>query len=558
MKKYLMMFAAALFAFAACENEPETPQEPPVSNDKISVAPETTTFTPEGGSQQVMVTSSGEWTLSAEETYDWISADVESGVDGDIVTFTADANASGSQRVAEYTFTCGEATAIFTAISQSSDPETFELGSEPEMEISAESQRISVDVTTTLNYRTISSSLEEGVDWVTFNAALESENGATMYFDVVANEGEESRTAAITIAEATGEFEPFVVTLTQRPVPYIRVDKTDYFPTLEDTSLEIPVSANVEYDVTVSDSWLTYVSTSPEGVNTFTMSAATEERTATVTFTERNPLEGVEPVVTTVNVTQREAALVQYAINMSDARFFPEEWNNAAPLQNLGTLTLEALIRPDNFDKGGSGTVSTIMGIEGKFLVRIGDAGVPNNQIQIATAAGNYTDASLQLNTGEWYHLAVTYDNAARALNVYLNGELAYTTTTSYIGYVNFGVERGNETGSWGNVVRVFWVGYSYEPVRDFEGLMAEVRIWNRVLSSDEINAENHFYTVDPTSEGLVAYWKCNEGTGNTIKDYSSSGNDCVGQYGLHQTGSGSYIYTTGDPVTNWVEVALP
>ena len=76
-----MMFAAALFAFAACENEPETPQEPPVSNDKISVAPETTTFTPEGGSQQVMVTSSGEWTLSAEETYDWISADVESGVD---------------------------------------------------------------------------------------------------------------------------------------------------------------------------------------------------------------------------------------------------------------------------------------------------------------------------------------------------------------------------------------------------------------------------------------------------------------------------------------------
>ena len=52
-----------------------------------------------------------------------------------------------------------------------------------------------------------------------------------------------------------------------------------------------------------------------------------------------------------------------------------------------------------------------------------------------------------------------------------------------------------------------FYLGRSYANNRDFCGLMSEVRVWNRALSAAEINAENHFYTVDPNSEGLVAYW---------------------------------------------------
>lgn len=46
--------------------------------------------------------------------------------------------------------------------------------------------------------------------------------------------------------------------------------------------------------------------------------------------------------------------------------------------------------------------------------------------------------------------------------------------------------------------------------------------------------------------------------TGTTVQDYSSSGNDCTGQYGLYQAGSGNNTYTTGDTIINWVEVALP
>lgn len=52
---------------------------------------------------------------------------------------------------------------------------------------------------------------------------------------------------------------------------------------------------------------------------------------------------------------------------------------------------------------------------------------------------------------------------------------------------------------------RCFWIGYSYNNERWLDADIAEVRIWNRVLSEEEINAKDHAYEVDPNSEGLVA-----------------------------------------------------
>lgn len=558
MKKISIFMAAAamLFAFAGCEPEEQKVTEEPVSKDKISIAPNTKTFSPDGGTQPVMVTSSTDWTVTPAEEYSWISVDPVSGTDGDAVTFTVDPNATGKQLTAEFVFKAGDAEAIFTAISQSSDPVVLKLVSDADMEISHESERITVQVETNLSYRTLVPSVGDA-DWITFNAALESENGATLYFDVAALEGMESRETVITVSDPDNGCEPVSVNLKQRAMPVITPEKVEYFVALDATSLEIPVTTNVEYEVAVEGDWLTYAG-NENGVEKFTFSTATERREATITMTEKSPLGEAAPVVATVSVLQREAALVTSAINFSNARIFPEEWNNAQPLQYMSALTIEALVRPDNFEKGGSGTLSTIMGIEGQFLVRVGDAGVPNNQLQIATSAGNYTDAALQLNTGEWYHIAVSYDKNTHKIQVYINGELKMDSYTSFVSTVNFGVARGNETGAWGSVVRVFWIGYAYAPERDFEGLMTELRIWDRALTADEIQAENHFYTVDPESEGLVAYWKCNEGQGTTVKDYSASGNDLTGQVGLHQEGSGNNTYTTGDTQINWVEVSLP
>ena len=87
-------------------------------------------------------------------------------------------------------------------------------------------------------------------------------------------------------------------------------------------------------------------------------------------------------------------------------------------LSGMNQLTIEALVRINLFGK----LISTVMGIEGTFLFRIGDAGVPDNQLQLATSSGNVTDAAWQIPTNEWVHLAATFNSEDGAVEVYLKG----------------------------------------------------------------------------------------------------------------------------------------
>lgn len=205
------------------------------------------------------------------------------------------------------------------------------------------------------------------------------------------------------------------------------------------------------------------------------------------------------------------------------------DWKKPEVANNLRQLTAEALIRVSKFDK----MLTTIMGIEGGFLIRIGDAGIPQNQLQIANPDHNVTSADLSIPTGEWVHIAVTYDADAKKVIVYINGKNKLEDTVD-CGAVNWGQTMTDEGNG-------FWIGHSYNRDRWLEGEISECRIWNRVLTADEINAKNHFYLVEPDSEGLAAYWKFDEGTGQTVTDYTGNGNNGMAL----------------DPIS-WVEVALP
>lgn len=218
---------------------------------------------------------------------------------------------------------------------------------------------------------------------------------------------------------------------------------------------------------------------------------------------------------TVVYYVFRGAALINVVAGLAENRAWPD-WKDASPVTDMGQFTLEALVNCTQFGR----QISTIMGIEGQFLIRIGDAGVPDNQIQVATRAGNLTNADLQLETGRWYHVAVTFDRGA--VKVYIDGfeRLSGSVGTST---VNFGVIHSDESDGR---PRCFWIGYSYNDERYLDGYISEARIWNKALTADEINATNHFYKVEPDSEGLVAYWKFNDGAGSVVKDHTSYGND--------------------------------
>lgn len=210
------------------------------------------------------------------------------------------------------------------------------------------------------------------------------------------------------------------------------------------------------------------------------------------------------------------ASLVNVVADIDQNWAWPA-WKNAAPVTDMARFTLEALVYGDTFGR----EISTILGIEGVFLVRLGDTGLPRNQIQIATKNDkNLTDAALQLEPKRWYHLAVTFD--AGAVTVYIDGAARCSGTVN-ASPVNFGVEHSDEADG---KPRCFWIGYSYDANRCFDGKVSEVRIWNRVLSSEAINAPEHFYQVAPDADGLVAYWKFDEGTGRSVKDHTAYGND--------------------------------
>lgn len=239
----------------------------------------------------------------------------------------------------------------------------------------------------------------------------------------------------------------------------------------------------------------------------------------------------VLPSARSVYYVFQGAALVNVVADITENRAWPD-WKNASPVTNMSAFTLEALINGKAFKN----QISTIMGIEDKFLVRVGDSGLASNQLQISAAnRESLTAPALKLETGRWYHVAVTfyYGN----VSVYLNGEERLKGSLS-MSSVNFGIEHSDETEG---KPRCFWIGYSYDDKRYFDGMISEVRIWNRALTDNDFNTRDHFYRVEPTAKGLVAYWKFDEGSGKTIKDQTSYGNDLTVENEL-----------------KWVDVFLP
>lgn len=240
----------------------------------------------------------------------------------------------------------------------------------------------------------------------------------------------------------------------------------------------------------------------------------------------------------------KEASLVNYVADLKGNRSWPV-WDNWDQVKNLETFTMEALINCHAFNNESK--ILTVMGVEDHFLVRIGDVTIPTNQIQIAcaykdveggsTLRADLTDPSLQLKVDRWYHLAVTFNKGY--IKVYLDGRLRAEKDLTNIGTVvrdgvqipiefkavDFSAPHSDESD--GNP-RCFWIGYSYDSKRCLDGMIAEARLWNKVLSAEEINAPNHFYKLYPSdiNASLLAYWKFDDAAGKAVKDYSIYGNN--------------------------------
>lgn len=144
-------------------------------------------------------------------------------------------------------------------------------------------------------------------------------------------------------------------------------------------------------------------------------------------------------------------------------------------------------------------------GMDGEIYTRFGDAPIKGNIFQVKNQ-GTQINSNMEFSTNTWYHLAIVCDGAT--LSLYVNGELdnqiAVTGKVTNLEKNKFGF--GNTDYLKANVK------------------VSELRFWTKAISQTQI--KENMYSIDPTTEGLEAYWKMDEGSENDFKDYTGHGNN--------------------------------
>lgn len=172
--------------------------------------------------------------------------------------------------------------------------------------------------------------------------------------------------------------------------------------------------------------------------------------------------------------------------------------------------------------------------------LRYGELGNPGNSLQLIGALGSAF--AYNFNANQWYTISLAYDGAK--LNMYVDGNKVAEKTGSTV--MQF--SRLTFGQMWGG----------YDTRQYFNGRIAECRVWNRSLTASEIKL--NLCGADPNADGLLAYWKLNEGTGSTFYNSSKEG----AKYDMDwkkvwwdQAGSGTLLQADKSSFVTWTNDAL-
>lgn len=193
--------------------------------------------------------------------------------------------------------------------------------------------------------------------------------------------------------------------------------------------------------------------------------------------------------------------------NASSNYIFPDD-----KMVNLTNYTIEFKVYSYNF--GNVGNIKRVLAIEGKNeeeanMFRFGENGSAGGDILQWVLPGGRCFSSTHFKTNRWYLVSCTYDG--QTFKMYVDGveDAQASGTGKATPFQRF--ELGM---SWGN----------YRTSQFFQGRLCEVRLWNRALTASEISTG--FAGVNARSDGLVAYWKMNEGDGHIFHDATGHGYD--------------------------------
>lgn len=166
----------------------------------------------------------------------------------------------------------------------------------------------------------------------------------------------------------------------------------------------------------------------------------------------------------------------------------------------------------------GRGNNQAIFGaVPDEIYIRFGDTPIEGNRLQIKTQGTQMNSLAL-FNEHTWYHLAFVCTGTK--LYLYVNGQLDNSMDlpgkTTNVNSINICSPS------------TYWLG---------NAMYSEVRFWQRARSQAEI--ANNMYACDPTTPGLITYYKMNEGEGYSFRAASGNGNNAE---------------TNGQAVPEWIQ----
>jgi len=231
------------------------------------------------------------------------------------------------------------------------------------------------------------------------------------------------------------------------------------------------------------------------------------------------------------------------------------------PKPNLNSFTIEYWVKTTQASPSGSQWYQGLGIVDAEVGGVTTDFGTSllNNKLVFGIGSPDVTiQSTTSINTGNWVHVAATWDGSTGAMKLYINGVLEASGT------------GGTGLRSAPSNIRI---GSILTGINYFSGTIDELRIWNVVRSQSDI--QNNRNSEIGTSSSLVEYYRFNQGNPNGTNTITSltdlSGNNNTGTlYNFALTGTtsnwtngvitapGTYYYRVEIQATGCTVVTYP
>lgn len=256
----------------SCCSKSETDKEEG-GNYVLSIAPQNLKFPANDDSQNVIVASNGQWSLSGGDS--WCTPSITSGGNGANVTFPVEKNMELQPRNTSFTFTLGNEKATLHVTQEAAPNSNISLNP-GSATVSSNSNTQSVIVTCNGTWALSG----ETVSWCRPSKTT-GQNNDVVTFNIDENNLSDDRNATYTFTCAT-ESAKFV--LTQKGKDALTVTKSKFEVSAQGEQIAVEVNANISFDYEIAQadkSWVSYVGSRAMTTSRLLFSISPNEETAT-------------------------------------------------------------------------------------------------------------------------------------------------------------------------------------------------------------------------------------------------------------------------------------